>query len=107
MGVARRTPLTEATAEWLAGWADGLLTVSAKPDMLRRVIDAFRSGGGEGKPLYLQVGLSWAGSEAAALQQAHEQWRAVSNRRRRELVGTVVATTVRHGNPSRAARGHA
>jgi coenzyme F420-dependent glucose-6-phosphate dehydrogenase len=67
--------VTEATAEWLGGWADGLLTVSAKPDALGKVIDAFRRGGGEGKPLYLQVGLSWAPTEEQALREAHEQWR--------------------------------
>lgn len=63
------------TAEWVGGWADGLLTVSAAPDMLRQVVDAFRRGGGEGKPLYLQVGLSWGASEDEALHQAYEQWR--------------------------------
>jgi probable non-F420 flavinoid oxidoreductase len=67
--------VTEATAEVVAGWADGLLTVSAKPDQLRKVVEAFRRGGGEGKPLLLQVGLNWAPSEAEALQGAHEQWR--------------------------------
>ncbi|WP_119462365.1 TIGR03885 family FMN-dependent LLM class oxidoreductase [Rhodospirillaceae bacterium SYSU D60014] len=66
--------VTAETAEWLGGWADGLITVSAKPDALRPVVDAFRRGGGEGKPLYLQVGLSWAPDEAEALRQAHEQW---------------------------------
>lgn len=68
--------VTEQTAEWLGGWADGLLTVSAKPDQLRKVIEAFRRGGGEGKPLFLQVGLSWAATEEEALRQAHDQWRA-------------------------------
>ncbi|GEP03836.1 TIGR03885 family FMN-dependent LLM class oxidoreductase [Methylobacterium oxalidis] len=67
--------VTEATAEAIGSWADGLLTVSAKPDQLRKVVDAFRRGGGEGKPLLLQVGLNWAPSEAEALQGAHEQWR--------------------------------
>jgi alkanesulfonate monooxygenase SsuD/methylene tetrahydromethanopterin reductase-like flavin-dependent oxidoreductase (luciferase family) len=67
--------VTEATAELVGGWADGLLTVSAKPDQLRKVLDAFRRGGGEGKPIYLQVGMSWADSEEEALAQAHEQWR--------------------------------
>jgi hypothetical protein len=38
-------------------------------------IDAFRRGGGEDKPLYLQVGLSWAPTEEQALAEAHEQWR--------------------------------
>jgi coenzyme F420-dependent glucose-6-phosphate dehydrogenase len=67
--------VTEATAQGLGGWADGLLTVSARPDALGKVIDAFRRGGGEGKPLYLQVGLSWAPTEQQALHEAHEQWR--------------------------------
>ena len=67
--------VTEATAEFVGGWADGLLTVSAKPDKLAQVVDAFRRGGGEGKPLYLQVGLNWARSEDEALAGAHEQWR--------------------------------
>ncbi|MDQ4060940.1 MAG: TIGR03885 family FMN-dependent LLM class oxidoreductase [Pseudomonadota bacterium] len=67
--------VTEATAEFVGGWADGLLTVSAKPDKLAQVVDAFRRGGGEGKPLHLQVGLNWAPSEDEALAGAHEQWR--------------------------------
>ena len=67
--------VTETTAEFVGGWADGLLTVSAKPDQVRRVVAAFRRGGGEGKPLYMQVGLNWAPSEKEALTGAHEQWR--------------------------------
>jgi coenzyme F420-dependent glucose-6-phosphate dehydrogenase len=67
--------VTEATAEAVGSWVDGLLTVSAKPDQLRKVVEAFRRGGGEGKPLFLQVGLNWAPSEAEALHGAHEQWR--------------------------------
>ena len=67
--------VTEATAEFVGGWADGLLTVSAKPDKLKQVVEAFRRGGGGGKPLYLQVGLNWAPSEDDALAGAHEQWR--------------------------------
>ena len=70
--------VTEETAEWLGGWADGLLTTSREPDDARRMIDAFRRGGGEGKPLFLKVGLSWAPTEDAALGNAHEQWRSVA-----------------------------
>jgi hypothetical protein len=43
--------------------------------MLQRMITAFREGGGEGRPVYLQVHLSWAASEEEALRIAHEQWR--------------------------------
>ncbi len=67
--------VTEATAEFVGGWADGLLTVSARPAMLQRVVEAFRRGGGAGKPLVLQVGLNWAATEEQALQGAYEQWR--------------------------------
>ena len=47
------------TAEWTA----------------QNMIEAFRRGGGEGKPIIVQHGLSWAPREADALRSAHEQWR--------------------------------
>jgi coenzyme F420-dependent glucose-6-phosphate dehydrogenase len=68
--------LTPDTARWAGGWADGLITVSAPRERMQRVVDAFRAGGGEGKPLYLQVKLSFAGDEETALAGAMEQWRA-------------------------------
>ncbi len=40
-----------------------------------RMIEAFHRGGGEGKPIIVQHGLSWAPREADALRHAHEQWR--------------------------------
>jgi probable non-F420 flavinoid oxidoreductase len=67
--------VSEATARWAGEWADGLATVNAPVDQLRRIVDAFRSGGGEGKRLVLQVHLSWAASEDEALRIAHDQWR--------------------------------
>jgi hypothetical protein len=42
---------------------------------LEEMIDAFRSNGGEGKRLVLQVHLSWAPTEEEALRIAHDQWR--------------------------------
>jgi coenzyme F420-dependent glucose-6-phosphate dehydrogenase len=63
------------TAKWLGSWADGLLTVGRDVQTLREIIDAFRSNGGEGKPVYLKADLSWARTEEDALRQAHEQWR--------------------------------
>jgi probable non-F420 flavinoid oxidoreductase len=62
------------TAAWVGGWADGLVTINQAHDQLRAVIEAFRAGGGEGKPLYLQVHLSWAADEQEALAVAHDQW---------------------------------
>ncbi|HKY74713.1 MAG TPA: TIGR03885 family FMN-dependent LLM class oxidoreductase [Acidimicrobiia bacterium] len=67
--------VSEATARTVGSWADGLITVNQPPDALRRVLAAFREGGGDGKPALLQVHLSWADSEDEALAIAHEQWR--------------------------------
>jgi len=39
------------------------------------VVEAFRRGGSEGKPILLKVQLSYDRTEAAAIQGAHEQWR--------------------------------
>jgi alkanesulfonate monooxygenase SsuD/methylene tetrahydromethanopterin reductase-like flavin-dependent oxidoreductase (luciferase family) len=67
--------VSEATAEFVGSWADGLLTVSAKPEQLRKVVEAFRRGGGEGKPMFLQIALNWADTEEEAVRGAFEQWR--------------------------------
>ena len=67
--------LSEETAAWCGAWADGLITVHAPPERLRRVIEAFRAGGGEGKPVRVQVKVAWAPTEDEALAGAHDQWR--------------------------------
>lgn len=70
--------VTESTAEFVGRWGDGLLTVAGKPDKMRKVIDAFRRGGGEGKPVHLQVALNWAPTESEAMKGAFDHWRFVS-----------------------------
>jgi coenzyme F420-dependent glucose-6-phosphate dehydrogenase len=67
--------ITPATAEWLGSWADGMITVSHPHDSLQEVVAAFRRGGGEGKPMYLKVQLSYANDENTALEEAYDQWR--------------------------------
>jgi probable non-F420 flavinoid oxidoreductase len=67
--------VSEATARTVGAWADGMITVNQPEPVLQRVIDAFREGGGEGKPVHVQVHLSWADDERAAVAIAHEQWR--------------------------------
>jgi probable non-F420 flavinoid oxidoreductase len=67
--------LTPSTARWLGQWADGLITVSMPLPELRAVVDAFREGGGAGKPMYLQVKLSYAPSDEEAINAAMDQWR--------------------------------
>lgn len=67
--------LSEETAAFVGEWADALITVNAPPDRLRRLVAAFREGGGEGKPLYLQIHLSIAATDDAARANAYDQWR--------------------------------
>jgi coenzyme F420-dependent glucose-6-phosphate dehydrogenase len=67
--------VTEATAEFVGGWADGLLTVGGDPEKVARVIAAFRHGGGHAKRVVVQVGLGWGRTEEEALAGAHAQWR--------------------------------
>ncbi|MTJ10947.1 TIGR03885 family FMN-dependent LLM class oxidoreductase [Anabaena sp. UHCC 0204] len=67
--------ITPQTAEWVGSWADGLITISHPDEKLKEVVEAFRRGGGEGKPMYLKVQLSYAKDETTALQTAYEQWR--------------------------------
>ena len=67
--------VTPPTAAWVAEWADALITVSQSDDELDRVVEAYRSNGGEGKPMYLQVHLAYADSDEAAREAAFAQWR--------------------------------
>ncbi|ADB29847.1 Luciferase-like monooxygenase [Kribbella flavida DSM 17836] len=66
--------VSEQTAKWCAGWADGLITVNADADTLRRLIAVYKEAGGRGK-VCLQVHLSYAADEDKALALAHDQWR--------------------------------
>jgi alkanesulfonate monooxygenase SsuD/methylene tetrahydromethanopterin reductase-like flavin-dependent oxidoreductase (luciferase family) len=67
--------LSAETARWCADWADGLITVSMPDDKTRRIVEAFREAGGEGKPMALQVKLSFDEDDASALTGAHAQWK--------------------------------
>ena len=67
--------VSEQTAEWVGEWADALVTTGRRPEDMRRIVDAFHRGGGEGKAILVQHGLSWAPTESEARRNAHEQWR--------------------------------
>lgn len=64
--------VSEKTAAWGAEWADGLATVNAPVEQLRRMLDAY--GRTDGR-LVLQVHVSWAPTDEEALAIAHDQWR--------------------------------
>ncbi|MHC2483339.1 TIGR03885 family FMN-dependent LLM class oxidoreductase [Rhizobium leguminosarum] len=67
--------LTEETATWLGKWADGLVTVRKPANELKRVVEAFRASGGGGKPLALQLQVSWAPTADEARMAAWHEWR--------------------------------
>jgi coenzyme F420-dependent glucose-6-phosphate dehydrogenase len=67
--------LTPETARNAAAWADGLATINQPLEKLREVTEAFREGGGAGKPIHLQVHLSYAETDEEARDNALDQWR--------------------------------
>jgi coenzyme F420-dependent glucose-6-phosphate dehydrogenase len=67
--------VTKETAAWLGTWADGMITVHQPHKQLKEVVEAFRTNGGAGKPVYLKVQLSYARTNDEAVSGAHDQWR--------------------------------
>ncbi|MDR6820782.1 G6PDH family F420-dependent oxidoreductase [Neorhizobium sp. 2083] len=67
--------LTPETAQWSGTWANGLVTVRKPRADLEEMVARYRAGGGGGKPLALQLQISWALNEADARTAAWEQWR--------------------------------
>lgn len=66
--------VTPATAAFCGPWADGLLTTGGEIETVKRVVEAFRENGGEGKPVHIQHALSWAPQEEIAMAEALDQW---------------------------------
>ena len=66
--------LSEETARWVGSWADGLITVSMPDEEFRKMLRAFREGGGEHKPVKVQAALGWAPTEREAREATHQHW---------------------------------
>jgi coenzyme F420-dependent glucose-6-phosphate dehydrogenase len=66
--------LTPESAAEVAAWSEGLITVDAPWDRMREVIGAYRSASGEGRPVHVQMRLSWATDERSAQDQAVRHW---------------------------------
>jgi coenzyme F420-dependent glucose-6-phosphate dehydrogenase len=91
--------VTPETGRWLGEWADALITVSQPDGRERAVLDAFREGGGAGRPAFLQVHLAWDPDEAVARRTAWEHWRFNAGDNR-------VMTDLRHPEQLEAATRH-
>jgi coenzyme F420-dependent glucose-6-phosphate dehydrogenase len=66
--------MSPETAKWLGSWADGLVTVGS-PKQVKEIINSFRQGGGNGKPVYVKMEVSYAPSYEDALESAMQQWK--------------------------------
>jgi coenzyme F420-dependent glucose-6-phosphate dehydrogenase len=66
--------LTAETARWAGTWAEGLITAGSDAKALRGVVEAFREGGGLGRPVWLQLAVSYAPSLPEARRGARERW---------------------------------
>jgi len=67
--------LTVETAGWVGSWADGLITCGNETDALKEAIDAFRQNAGAGKPVKLQIAVSYGPTFGEALAAVHRRWR--------------------------------
>jgi coenzyme F420-dependent glucose-6-phosphate dehydrogenase len=67
--------LTPPTANWVGGWADALITTWRPRRELEAMVEAFRRGGGDGKPLLLKIQISYDVDEHSARSGAWDQWR--------------------------------
>lgn len=67
--------LSAETAAWMGSWAPGLVTTASSTTALKEIVQAFRTHGGAGKPVYLKVQLAYAHTDEEALTTAHDQWR--------------------------------
>ncbi|MDB5527418.1 MAG: family FMN-dependent class oxidoreductase [Devosia sp.] len=66
--------VTAKTAALAGNWADGLLLAGSRAEGVRPLIEAFREGGGDGKPVHVQMAVSWAPTLMAAEENAVSQW---------------------------------
>lgn len=91
--------VTPATAAWVAEWADALITVVQPDEQLDRIVDAFRSHGGAGKPMFLQVHLAYAPAGEHARAAAFTHWR-------QNTLDNSVMTSLAHPAQITAAAAH-
>ena len=91
--------VTPEKAASVARWADALITVAQPDPELDAVVAAFRDNGGADKPMYLQVHVAYAPTEAEARAAADRQWR-------QNVLPNTVITDLAHPDQITAAARH-
>jgi probable non-F420 flavinoid oxidoreductase len=66
--------ISKETAELVGQWADGILLAGHRPSSVRPAIESFQRGGGDGKPVHVQMAVSWAPTQEEAEANAVDQW---------------------------------
>jgi alkanesulfonate monooxygenase SsuD/methylene tetrahydromethanopterin reductase-like flavin-dependent oxidoreductase (luciferase family) len=67
--------ISNETAEWVAGWADGGVTTAKTPEQAQEWMEAFQRGGGADKLKVTQVLIAYDPDEEKARREVWEQWR--------------------------------
>ncbi|HSJ67234.1 MAG TPA: TIGR03885 family FMN-dependent LLM class oxidoreductase [Anditalea sp.] len=67
--------ITPATAKFVSKWADALITINKPLDEMKKMVEAWKSEGGEGKPMVLKLQVSYDPDKDKAQQMAFEQWK--------------------------------
>lgn len=69
--------LTVETAEWVAEWADGLITVASDMEKLQEAIKRFQVKNFSNKPVIVKADFAYGETYEAAVSQGHDQWRSM------------------------------
>jgi probable non-F420 flavinoid oxidoreductase len=69
------TALSAETSTFIGPWSDGLVTVWGSSEKLLQLRHSFEENGGRGKPLALQLQVSWAKTKEEARDSAWKRWR--------------------------------
>lgn len=63
--------ITEETAAWISGWADGMITISKPLEELKKMVNAYTGK----RKMVLKVQVSYADTKEKAYEGAYNQWR--------------------------------
>ena len=66
--------LTDETADWVSGWADGLITVASNPEDIKNKKEIFLRTESDTRPIFVKLDVAFDSTKELALLGAHDQW---------------------------------